>query len=144
MARERDPRASSAEPPSSRATDAETVVQLDSEYQSAVARSDAAVMDRILAEDFLLVTGSGKRFTKAELLAEARDGRIVYELQQDENQTVRVWGETAVITALLSAKGTEDGKPFAYRVWFSDTYARFPDGWKYVYGQSGARLPFSP
>jgi ketosteroid isomerase-like protein len=121
--------------------DEQEVIRLDTEYQSAVARSDAATMDRILADDFVLVTGQGKRYSKADLLAEARDGRIVYERQDDVQQTARVWADTAVVTALLWARGTEDGKPFEYRVWFSDTYVRLDGRWRYVFGQSGARLP---
>jgi ketosteroid isomerase-like protein len=125
-------------------TDESEVARLDTEYQAAVARNDVATMDRILADGFVLVVGSGKAFTKTDLLEEARSGRFVYERQDDEQQTVRRWGDTAVVTALLTAKGTEDGKPFAYRVWFSDTYVRTPGGWRYAFGQSGARLPGSP
>ncbi len=121
-------------------TTEQTIAALDTEYQLAVEQNDADTMDRILADDFVLVTGSGKVFTKQDLLDEARSGRMVYEHQRDTEQVVRVWGDTAVITALLSAKGTEDGQPFAYRVWFSDTYVRTTDGWRYVLGQSGARL----
>ena len=118
----------------------QTIAALDTEYQAAVEKNDAATMDRILSDDFVLVTGSGKVFTKADLLNEARSGHIVYEHQRDTDQVVRVCGDTAVITALLSAKGTDQGKPFAYRVWFSDTYVRTSHGWRYVLGQSGARL----
>ena len=125
------------------ADDAAAVAQLDTEYQVAVARNDGATMDRILADDFVLVVGSGRVYTKADLLEEARSGRIVYERQDDSQQTVRVWGDTAVLTALLSARGTEGGTAFEYRVWFSDTYVRCPGGWRYVLGQSGARLPFT-
>jgi ketosteroid isomerase-like protein len=117
------------------------VGRLDTEYQAAVGRSDATTMDRILADDFVLVTGSGRRFTKSDLLAEARDGKIVYERQDDTERTVRQWGDTAVVTALLWAKGTEGGTPFEYRVWFSDTYVRLDGVWRYAYGQSGQRLP---
>ena len=63
-------------------------------------------MDRILADDFVLVTGRGTTFTKADLLEEARDGKMVYERQEELEQFVRVWGDTAVVTALLWAKGT--------------------------------------
>ena len=125
--------------------DVETMVaQLDTEYQSAVKRNDAATMDRILADDFVLVVGSGKVFSKEDLLEEARSGRIVYERQDDAQRTVRVWEDTAVVTALLTARGEEAGKPLGYRVWFSDTYVRLPGGWRYVFGQSGARLPLEP
>ncbi|HJW92816.1 MAG TPA: YbhB/YbcL family Raf kinase inhibitor-like protein [Thermoanaerobaculia bacterium] len=122
-------------------TTEQTIASLDTQYQAAVEKNDAAAMDRILADDFVLVIGSGKVFTKKDLLDEARSGHIVYEHQRDTNQTVRVYGDTAVVTALLSAKGTDQGAPFAYRVWFSDTYVRMPDGWRYAFGQSGARLP---
>jgi ketosteroid isomerase-like protein len=127
-----------------RADDEKAVARLDKEYQAAVEGNDAATMGRILADDFVLVVGSGKVFTKEDLLEEARSGRFVYERQDDDQQTVRVWEDTAVITALLSAKGTDSGKPFEYRVWFSDTYVRSPAGWRYVLGQSGVRLPLAP
>src|SRR5262249_4007635 len=100
-----------------------------------------AEMDRLLHEDFVLVTGKGKVYTKADLLAEARSGRYVYEHQEDSQQRVRVWGDTAVVTALLWAKGSEEGRPFEYRLWFSDTYVRTPEGWKYAFAQSSIPIP---
>lgn len=121
--------------------DEKTVAALDTQYQAAVAKNDAAVMDRILADDFILVTGKGKVYTKADLLADARSGKTVYERQDDTSQKVRVWGDTAVITALLRAKGARDGKPFDYRLWFSDTYVKTPSGWRYVFGQASSPLP---
>ncbi|MGI0070566.1 MAG: nuclear transport factor 2 family protein [Thermoplasmata archaeon] len=123
--------------------DRRTVDRLDVEYQAAVARNDAPAMDRILADDFVLISSTGRVFSKTDLLDEARSGRYVYERQDDTDRTVRVWGDTAVVTALLWAKGTEDGKPFAYRVWFSDTYARLAGAWKYVIGHASGRLPWA-
>jgi len=125
----------------SAADDRSIVTGLDTRYQVAVKENDAAAMDRILADDFALVTGSGKIYSKADLLAEARSGRVHYELQDDTDQTVRIWGDTAVITARLTEKGTDDGKPFDKMVWFSDTYVRTPSGWRYVLGQASLPLP---
>jgi ketosteroid isomerase-like protein len=121
--------------------DAKMVAALDTEYQAAVKNNDAATMNRILADDFILVTGSGKVYTKADLLDEARSGQYVYEHQEDSSQTVRVWGDTAVVTAKLWAKGTKEGKPFDYALWFSDTYLRTSSGWRYVFAQSSLALP---
>ena len=121
--------------------DIATVAALDTEYQAAVESDDVETMDRILADDFTLVTGSGKVFNKADLLEEARGSGMVYEVQRDSDQTVRVWGDTAVITAKLSSKGTNNGKPFEYQLWFSDTYLRTPSGWKYVFAQASLPLP---
>lgn len=121
--------------------DESTVAELDTEYQAAVRNNDVATMDRILADDFVLVTGRGRVFTKADLLKDAAAKSTIYEHQEDSNQKVRIWGNTAVVTALLWLKGTRDGKPFDYRLWFSDTYVRTPKGWRYVFGQASLPLP---
>jgi ketosteroid isomerase-like protein len=121
--------------------DENTVARLDTEYQAAVQKNDAATMDTILADDFVLVTGKGKTFTKGDLLNAARAKTVNYERQEDSNQKVRIWGNTAVVTALLWAKGTNQGKPFEYKLWFSDTYVRTSRGWRYVFGQASLPLP---
>lgn len=118
---------------------AAAVAALDTAYQLAVKRNDAQTMGQILADDFVLIGGAGQVFTREQVLAEARKGAIVYE-RQDEmpgTQTVRVWGDTAVVTALLWLKGVQDGKPFDRKLWFSDTYAKTDRGWRYVLGQVG-------
>lgn len=119
--------------------DKKTVAALDAEYQDAVKRNDAATMDRILADDFVLVTSSGKTYTKSDLLDDAKSGRSTYEHQEDTDKTVRIWGDTAIVTAYLWEKGTEAGKPFEHKLWFSDVYRRTPTGWRYVFAQSAYR-----
>ena len=120
--------------------DRATVAALDTRYQAAVKANDAAAMNAILADDFVLVTGKGKTFGKADLLKAARDKSETYEHQEDSEQTVRVWGDTAVVTALLWVKGSHKDGAFDYKLWFSDTYARTPSGWRYVFGQASTRL----
>jgi uncharacterized protein (TIGR02246 family) len=123
--------------------DERAVAALDTKYQAAVKANDAATMDQILADDFVLVTGRGKVFNKADLLDSARKKEVTYERQDEEpgTQKVRVWGDTAVVTALLSIKSVQAGKPADYKLWFSDTYVRTPTGWRYVFGQASLPLP---
>jgi ketosteroid isomerase-like protein len=123
------------------ADDAKTVAALDTKYQAAVKNNDAATMDRILADGFSVVTGSGKVYTKADLIQMARTHRVQYEHQEDSDQTVQVWGDTAVVTAKLWAKGIDQGKPFDFHNWFSDTYVRTRAGWRYVHGMASLPLP---
>jgi ketosteroid isomerase-like protein len=123
------------------ADDKKAVAALDVEYQAAVKVNDAATMGRILADDFILVEGDGSVSTKADLLKEARSKRIHYEHQDGSEQTVRVWSDTAVVTAKLWGKGTDAGKAFDWTLWYSDTYVRTAGGWKYVFGQASLALP---
>lgn len=125
-------------------TAAQIVAGLDTEFQAAVKRNDADVMGRILADNAVLVTGRGAIFTREQQLEAARNQERTYE-QQDEvpgTQMVRVWGDSAVVTALLWIKGVaRNGPAFDYRLWFSDTYVRTPTGWRYAFGQASLSLP---
>lgn len=116
--------------------DRQTLAALDARYQEAVKRNDAATMGRILSDDFVLVTSSGKTYSKADLLGEAKSSRITYAHQEDTEKTVRLWGDIAIVTAKLWEKGIENGKPFEHTLWFSDVYRRTPSGWQYVFAQS--------
>src|SRR6266536_2022257 len=123
--------------------DAKAVAALDTKYQAAVKANDATTMNQILADDFVLVTGRGSVFSKADLLDSARKKEATYERQDEEpgTQKVRVWGNTAVVTALLWIKSVQGGKAADYKLWFSDTYVRTPTGWRYVFGQAFLPLP---
>jgi uncharacterized protein (TIGR02246 family) len=129
---------------SSPSDDRRVVAALDTAYQAAVEKNDAAAMAAIQREDMILVYGDGSLRTGEELLRDAREKRIVYERQVEDpgTQTVRIYGEhTAVVTARLWIKGMQNGKPIHFRVWFSDTYIRTPGGWRYAFGQASMPMP---
>jgi ketosteroid isomerase-like protein len=123
------------------ADDQKIVAALDAKYQKAVEQNDAKTMAEILTDDFTLVEGDGKRSTKADLVDDAKSGKTHYEHQEDSRRTVLVSGDTAVVTALLWAKGMEDGVKVDYKQWFTDVYVRTPKGWRYFYAQSSFSLP---
>jgi ketosteroid isomerase-like protein len=125
----------------SEAEDRRILGALDQKYQLAVKDNDARTMAAILADNFVLVEGDGKRSSKADLINSATDGKTHYEHQEDSERKVLLFGDTAVVTAKLWAKGLEDGANVDYTLWFSDVYVRTPAGWRYVFGQASLPLP---
>jgi hypothetical protein len=55
-----------------------------------------------------------KTYTKVDMLEDARRGDI-YDHNDEETQTVRVWGDTAVVTAKLWEKYTSKGKSYDHK-----------------------------
>lgn len=127
----------------SEAEDRKAVAALDTKYQKAVQDNDTQTMAAILADNFVLVEGDGKRWTKAELLKSTTNGKTHYERQEDSDRTIVVYGDTAVVTAKLWAKGIEDGEKVDYQQWFSDVYLRTAAGWRYAFAQASLSLPSS-
>ena len=120
--------------------DRDAILHLDDEYQAAVKVNDADTMARHLADNYALISSSGKFYTKADMLAEAKAGSVVYEIQDDTDRVVHLYGDTAVLTGKLHEKGTQDGKPFDVWVVFSDVYVRTAGQWVYSFAQA-ARVP---
>ena len=132
------------------AEDPQSIVsRMDIEYQAAVERNDWQAMDRILHPGFVLIIGDGTVYTRAQLIDSAKNRNIAYEAQREVpgSQVVRMYGsDTATVTALLILKGkrSKDQSAVDFRVWFTDTYVRTADGWRYALGQAGTRLPPAP
>lgn len=129
--------------PSDASKDAETVASLDLAYQAAVKANDFETMDSILHEQFAMVYGDGRVIGREELLESARSAERQYDIQDEDpgTQAVRVWGDTAVVTACLHVKGMRAGEAFDRRVWFSDTYVRSAGQWRYAFAQVSLPLP---
>lgn len=129
------------------AQDMRDVTALDTAYQAAVERNDAATMAAILHPDMILVLGDGTIQTRDDLLLAARTKRYVYEHQVEDagSQSVRLYDDnTAIVTARLYIKARRGGQLIEFRVWFSNTYVRTPAGWRYAFGQAGARQAVQP
>lgn len=94
--------------------DAARVAALDTQYQAAVKSNDYATMGRILANDFVLVIGTGHVYRKADLIGYARKASSKWQHQEefDGSQTVHEWGNTAVVTAKLWIKGLSRAAPW--------------------------------
>jgi len=98
-------------------------------------------MDQILADDFVLVTGRGKVFSKADLIESARKKEVTYERQDEEHGTQKVkCGRHRSRHCSPLDQGGAGRQTADYKLWFSDTYVRTPTGWRYVL----ARLPALP
>src|SRR5262249_14614013 len=114
-----------------------------------VERNDARTMGAILHDDMVLVVGAGATYTRQDLLDSAQNQDAIYEHQVEDRETesVRLYGrDTAIVTARLWLKGhyRENGQAFDRTFWFSDTYVRTPQGWRYAFGQSSIALPNPP
>ena len=139
--------AASSSPPSTPAPagnsadsdDARAVAALDSEFHTAVKTNDAATIDRILSNDFVLVHGGGQTFSKTDVLKQVRDKQAKYEHHEIEqgSEKVRVWRDTAVVTGTLWVKGSQNGQSVDEKMSVTETYVRTPNGWRYVSGQAG-------
>jgi ketosteroid isomerase-like protein len=99
-------------PPGMAATPAAAGVErVERELVAAIARTDLATYDRIVADDYVAYTVTGEESTKAEIMASYRTGTRRYMSLSISDVKVRVFGDTAVLSARTSGTRVEAGGP---------------------------------
>lgn len=75
-------------------------------------KDDTAFYEKYYAEDATIVHGNGKVFTKEQELADLRSGALKYESIDVRERKIRVYGDTVVVSFLITFKGSLSGQAF--------------------------------
>ncbi len=108
------------------------VKKLVADLAAALSKNDAAALDKIYGDDYILVQQDGNVATKAERLAAIKAGDLKFENVAFNNVKVRSYGDTAVAMCDSSGKSTNKGKEVttSYRITFVANKGK--DGWRLV------------
>jgi ketosteroid isomerase-like protein len=115
----------------------ETVVRVNSEYESSLRASDVTALQRILAPDFLFITSSGEVRGRQELLRSYGAKEVNLKVFASEDIRVRFYGNVGILTADITKEGDYVSGPragtiFTGRYRFTRVYACGPQGWQLV------------
>ncbi len=82
---------------------------MERQCKEASLRRDADFSLRTLAEDYVAITPLGQITTKQETISARRSGQLRYESMNITDMVVRLYGDTAVVTARADVKGRQLG-----------------------------------
>src|SRR6184192_165205 len=105
---------------------------LQAEHDGCVAylRGDADKIANFLTDDYTLTNSKGKISTAADDIQDAKSGRVHYEVFENYDMKVRLYGgHTGIVTGKTKVKGTAEGKPIDIVVQFTDTFVKQGDQW---------------
>lgn len=113
-------------------------------YDHAQVTGDGAELERLVADDYVLVNGAGQRQGKAQLIADYVAPGFKLDPFTIEEPVQRVWGgDTAVLGGRVDMQGTDGGQRFRVMVRFADVWAKRDGQWRVVYSQV-TRVPAAP
>jgi len=105
-------------------------------FDDAQLHGDRAVLDRLLAPDFLLVHGSGKIGDRKDFIDGFTDPQSHLEPFVIANRLfIRPSSDTAIVGGEAWVSGTDHGKPFKQHFRYSDMFAKRAGQWVVVYTQ---------
>lgn len=105
--------------------------QLNDEWVKAVVRRDVATLNRVMADDFISAYPL-EGDDKAQILNDVASGTLRVEYLNRENVSVRIWGNTAILTGRDSAKWFYQGREWSGNYKIIHIYSQRDGEWKLV------------
>ncbi len=108
------------------------IVDMERQAKEASLHRDADFSLRTLAEDYVAITPLGMVTTKEEAVLARRSGQLRYESMNITDMVVRLYGDTAVVTARADVKGHQLGEDFSGPYRYTRVWVRRNGHWQTV------------
>ncbi|MDQ3665447.1 MAG: nuclear transport factor 2 family protein [Acidobacteriota bacterium] len=112
------------------------LTELDRGWTQAGVRGDASILERVLADDYSATNALGKTVTKTDAIADLKSGTSKLDSNTADNYSVRVFGDTAVMTHDGVRTGQRDGKAFSERYRSLHVFVKRGGRWQAVASQN--------
>jgi len=112
--------------------------QLEQDWAEAYIHADAAAIEKIEAKDYTLTDATGEVTTKSDDLRDVKSGVLKMTDCKLEDLKVRIYGKTAVVTGVVTIKGTYKDQDMSGKRRFTDVLIRKKGVWRAVSSQETA------
>ena len=108
------------------------VLGLEKLWNHAIEAKDTKALDQLLASTFVAVEIDGSVSSKSEFLASIKAPEYQPSQAVNEDMSVQIYGNSAVVLGIFRIKGVEKSKPYVHRERFIDTWIKRDQGWQCV------------
>jgi ketosteroid isomerase-like protein len=105
------------------------LIRLEEEWGRAMVRNDAEEIGRFVADDWTIIGPDGSVSDKAAFLELVKSGALTHDVMEAKDIKVRLYGDTAVITARGVSAGQYRGQAFRVVERVSDVFVREDGQW---------------
>lgn len=113
----------------------EEIAQLNRQWMESYVRGDIGFLERHLAPDYVSTFPDGSVFDKQGEIDLLRSGAVAMTQMTPSEMTVRLYGETAVITGQSAIKARVKGQEVSGDYRFIDIWVRRNSHWQAVASQ---------
>jgi ketosteroid isomerase-like protein len=108
------------------------IVDMERQAKEASLHRDVEFSQRTLAEDYVAITPLGQIKTKQDSVSVRKGGQLRYDTINITDMVVRVYGDTAVVTARADVKGHQLGEDFSGPYRYTRVWVRRSGRWQTV------------
>jgi hypothetical protein len=108
----------------------EELLKLEAEFAEAIIKNDGGAIERLVADEWIIINADGGIIDKERFLEVIKSGTLTHEMMESDNVRVRVYGDSAVVTALTRTKGKFMGQEFSTHERTTDFLVRLNGQWR--------------
>ncbi len=108
------------------------IIDMERQAREASLHRDADFSQRTLAEDYVAITPLGQVTTKQETVSARKSGQLRYDAIDVSDMVVRIYGDTAVVTARADVRGHQLGEDFSGPYRYTRVWVRRTGHWQAV------------
>ncbi|MGH8580217.1 MAG: nuclear transport factor 2 family protein [Gammaproteobacteria bacterium] len=105
------------------------------EYTEALTKRDLSALDKIWAESYTFTNGRGEFLTKKNRMKNVKSGATQFDSISREDEEIRVFGDTAVVTGRVVLKVIYSGKESSGPYRFINVWVKMQGRWQIVANQ---------
>ena len=110
----------------------EQLLKLEEAFAEAIVKNDLEGLARIAADDWVIIDPNGEIIDRTRFFEVIKSGALTHDLMESEDFRVRIYGDTAVVTAISSTKGKFMGQEFTSRERATDVFVKRDGRWQCV------------
>lgn len=112
------------------------IMALEHKRRSAMTGADTDTLAKLFADNMVWIHGTARADSKAGVLASIASGKTVYQTIDCSEETVRIYGDTAIVTGIVHAKLRIANEDRLLHNRFSIAWANINQQWQVVNWQS--------
>src|SRR2546430_17572526 len=90
----------------------EEFLKLEAEFAEAIVKNDPGAVERFVSDEWIIINADGGIIDKERFLGVIKSGALTHEMMESDDIRVRVYADSAVLSALTRSKGKFMGQEF--------------------------------
>ena len=111
------------------------LAKVATEFANAIVKNNPDEIRQFVADDWIIINADGGIIDRERFLEVIKLGTLTHEMMESDDIRVRVYGDSAVVSAITRSKGKFMGQEFTTHERSTDVFVRRDGQWRCVLTQ---------
>jgi len=111
------------------------LAKVEAEFANAIVKNSPEGIRQFVSDDWIIINADGGIIDRQRFLEVIKSGTLTHEMMESDDVRVRVYGDSAVVSAVTRSKGKFMGQEFTTHERATDVFVRRDGQWRCVLTQ---------